>query len=243
MQRNEIFDLAARKSFSFDDFYTASQNSGLSLGEAAMRKKLQELLKNGDIVRVGRNAYCVPSRPVQYYQYSYSTQARNVATIMMETYPAIRFSIFEIVQLNEFINHQLAHDVLFLSVEEELMDFVFGTMKEHFPGKVMLNPTLELYHQYWYEGMIVIDKLVTEAPKDRDVPWHTRLEKMLVDLLSNPILAGSISESEIPTVFEEAFSKYIIDESSLLRYAKRRSAENRLRTVIREKTDITLRTE
>lgn len=243
MQRNEIFDLASRKSFSFDDFYAAGKNSGFSLGEAAMRKKLQELLKNGDVVRIGRNAYCVPSNPVRYYRYSYSELARNVATIMMETYAAVKFSIFEIVQLNEFINHQLAHDVLFLSVEEDLMDFVFGTMKEHYPGKVMLNPTPELYHQYWYEDMIVIDKLVTEAPRDRDVPWHTRIEKMLVDLLSNPILGGSISESEIPNVFEDAFSKYIIDESSLLRYAKRRGAEKRLRAIIREKTNITLRTE
>lgn len=243
MQHNEIIDLSQRKSFSFDDFYAASQNSGHSLGEAAMRKKLQELQKSGEVVRVGRNAYCMPSNPVRYYQYSYSELARNVAAIMMESYPAVGFTVFEIVQLNEFVNHQLAHDVLFLSVEEELMDFVFGTMKERFPGKVMLDPTPELYHQYWYENMIVIDKLVTEAPKSREVPWHTRLEKLLVDLLSNPILTGSISESEVPAVFEDAFTKYVIDESSLLRYAKRRGADKRLRTMIREKTDITLRTE
>lgn len=243
MQHSEVFGLAPKKSFSFDDFYAASQNSGCPLGEAAMRKKLQTLLKSGEVVRIGRNAYCVPARPIQYYQYNYTALARNVAAVVMKAYPAVKFSIFEIVQLNEFINHQLAHNVLFLSVEEDVMDFAFGTMKERYPGKVMLNPTLKLYHQYWYEDMIVIDRLVTEAPRDRDVPWHTRLEKMLVDLLSNPILAGSISESEIPAVFVEAFSKYVIDESSLLRYEKRRVTEKRLRTVIREKAKITLRTE
>ena len=243
MQYDEMIDLAKRKSFSFDDFYAASKNNGYSLGEAAMRKKLQELQKSGVVVRIGRNAYCIPTHPLRYYQYSYSELARNVAAIMMETYPAVGFTVFEIVQLNEFVNHQLAHDVLFLSVEEGLLDFVFGTLKERFPGKVMLDPTPELYHQYWYEDMIVIDKLVTEAPKSREVPWHTRLEKLLVDLLSNPILTGSISESEIPAVFEDAFTKYVIDESSLLRYAKRRGADKRLRTMIREKTDITLRTE
>lgn len=155
----------------------------------------------------------------------------------------MEFTIFELVQLNEFVNHQLAHNVLFLSVEDDIIDFVFDLLKEQFPGKVLLDPTPELYHQYWYDGMIVLNKLVTEAPRGIEEAWHTRLEKLLVDLVSDSLLQEVISKSEYPAILEGTFSGYVIDESCLFRYAKRRGAEKQLKALIREKTNITLRTE
>jgi len=235
--------LSEMKSFSFGDFFAASKNSGSPLGEASMRKKLQSLLKDGEIIRVGRNAYCIPTNAVRRYHYEYSEIARSIAQVICDTYPSLNFTIFELIQLNEFVNHQLAHNALFLSVEEDLSDFVFETLKEHFPGKVLLDPTPELYHKYWYDDMIVIEKLVTEAPLGCAEPWHTRLEKLLIDLISDPLLMETVSESEIPVILEDAFAKYVIDESRLFRYAKRRGAENRFKTIVREKTNIALRTE
>lgn len=117
------------------------------------------------------------------YRHEYSEEACAAARAIREAFPAVEFTIFELVQLNEFVNHQLAHNVLFLSVEDDIIDFVFDLLKEQFPGKVLLDPTPELYHQYWYDGMIVLNKLVTEAPRGNEEAWHTRLEKMLVDLV------------------------------------------------------------
>ena len=108
---------------------------------------------------------------------------------------------------------------------------------------MLLDPTPELYHQYWYDGMIVLNKLVTEAPRGIEEAWHTRLEKLLVDLVSDSLLQEVISKSEYPAILEGTFSGYVIDESCLFRYAKRRGAEKQLKALIREKTNITLRTE
>lgn len=94
--------------------------------------------------------------------------------------------------------------------------------------KVLLNPTPELYHQYWYDDMIVIGKLVSEAPMGQTEKWHTRLEKLLVDLMTDSILLSSVSESEFKTIYEDAFSKYAIDERCMFRYAKRRAADKRI---------------
>ena len=41
--------------------------------------------------------------------------------------------------------------------------FVFDTLKKKYPGKVLINPTSEIYHLYWYDDMIVIEKLVSEV--------------------------------------------------------------------------------
>ena len=226
---NELEMLSAMSSFCVRDFLRVCQSNGYLSGEAVMRKRLQRLLKAGEIVRVGRNAYCIPQNGVGYYWHTYSDEATRVAQIMADQFPMAEFSIFELVQLNEFIRHLLAHNVLFLSVESDIAEFVFETLKSYFPGRVLLNPTVEMYHRYWYDGMIVINKLITEAPKGRQERWHTSLEKVLVDLVADPLLLGSIGDSEYPHIFEGAISKYVINKNRLQRYARRRSAASRLK--------------
>lgn len=233
---NEQEQLSAMSTFCVRDFFYACQSNGCSSGEAVMRKRLQQLLKAGEIVRVGRNAYCIPQNGVGYYWHTYSDEATRVAQIMADHFPAAEFTIFELVQLNEFIKHLLAHNALFLSVESDIAEFVFKALKSYFPGKVLLNPTAEMYHRYWYDGMIVINRLITEAPKGRQERWHTSLEKMLVDLVADPLLLGSIGDSEYPRIFEEAISKYVINKNRLQRYARRRSVASRLEAFMAAET-------
>lgn len=223
------------------EFFSVNQNNGCSLGEEAMRKRLRGLLKSGEVVRVGRNAYCVSNQTLRNYRYEYSAESSDIAKAVMKAFPGMEFNIFELVQLNEFVNHQIAHNVRFLSVEGDIINYVFNYLKERYPGRILLNPTPEMYHQYWYDGMIVLTKRVTEAPIGENEPWESRLEKILVDLMSDNLLQDIISQSELTAVFEGAFEHYAIDESCLFRYAKRRNAELRLKTLIREKTTIQLK--
>ena len=123
------------------------------------------------------------------------------------------------------------------------MDFIFDTLKEAYPGKVLLNPSLEVFHQYWVDNMIVIIKMITEAPKGRQQKWHTRIESILVDLMTAPLLQESISESEYAAVFEGAFTRHVVDESCLFRYATRRAADKKIKRFIKDKTRSNLRTE
>ena len=176
------------------------------------------------------------------YTYEYSNNAKKVAEYLKQKFPYLDFTIMDFIQLNEFVNHQLAHNVIFVSVEDELGDFVFDALKELYPGKVLIKPSLEIYNKYWYDDMIVIEKLVSEAPMGKNERWNTRIEKLLVDVFTNSILVNTISETEVPNIYEEAFRKYAVDESCMFRYAKRRGAEKKIRNFIREKTNIQLRT-
>ena len=74
------------------------------------------------------------------------------------------------------------------------------------------------------------------------IPWHTRLEKMLVDVVADSLLSDTISESEYPNIYEEAFSMFVVDASCLFRYAARRAVDKKIKELIKEKTNITLRT-
>ena len=216
--------------------------AGYMLSEASFYKKVEELVKNGQIIRVGRNVYSLPDNKRLAYEYKYSELAEEVAQEIAQQYPYVNFSIFEFVQLNDFVNHLIAHNVIFLSVEAEIMDFVFETLRDKYPGKVLINPTVEIYHQYWSDNMIVLGKLTTEAPKGQKASWHTRLEKMLVDIMAEPLLLASISRAEYPHIYEDAFDRYIIDENGLFRYASRRKVTKKIKELIRKETDIVLRT-
>ncbi len=234
--------LSEKKSFSSQDFFDIHHTSGNDLSDETLRKRMQRLLKYGSIMRVGRGLYSVAETNKMQYEYQYSELSRNIAGVIKENHPYLSFSIFELVQLNEYINHQLAHNIIFLAVEDDVKDFVFDTLKEHYPGKVLLNPTVEIFHQYWTEDMIVICKLITEAPKGSKEIWHTPLEKLLVDLFAENLIVESVSRGEYPRIFEDAFHKYVIDESRLFRYAKRRNAQDKINKLIREETDIVLKT-
>lgn len=216
--------------------------AGYMLSEASFYKKVEELVKSGQIIRVGRNVYSLPDDKRMTYEYKYSELAEEVAQEIAQQYPYVNFSIFEFVQLNDFVNHLIAHNVIFLSVEADIMDFVFETLRDKYPGKVLINPTVEIYHQYWSDNMIVLGKLTTEAPKGQKASWHTRLEKMLVDIMAEPLLLASISRAEYPHIYEDAFDRYIVDENGLFRYASRRKVTKKIKELIRKETDIVLRT-
>lgn len=228
--------------FTRNELFDSFRQGGYQLSEASFCKKIEDMVNYGEIVRVGRNRYCLPNDKRQVYSHDYSELAEEVASHIEEQYPYLGFAIFEFVQMNDFVNHLVAHNVIFLSVESDTMEFVFDSLKEKYPGKVLINPTVDIYHQYWSDNMVVIVKLITEAPKGQGKSWHTRLEKLLVDIMSEPLLLASISESEYPGIYMDAFERYYIDEKCLFRYANRRKSAKKIKELMRDKTDIILKT-
>ena len=235
-------DLEGSSSFSRQEHLQSFRTGGYELSEASFSKELTKMVRSGEILRVGKNVYSFPRKDIAVYEHEYSALAVEVAALLREKFPLLDFSLLELIQLNDFVNHQIAHNIIFLSVEADIMDFVFEALKERYFGKVLINPTPQIYHQYWSDNMIVIVKLVTEAPKDHECPWHTGLEKFLVDIMAEPLLAETVIESEYPGIYEDALSRYICYENRLFRYAKRRRADEKIRRLIEEKTDIVLST-
>ena len=88
----------------------------------------------GEIIRIGRNRYCLPNGKQIVYNHKYSELAEEVAVYVGEMFPYLDFSIFELTQMNDFVNHLVAHNVIYLSVESDVMDFVFDSLKEKYQG-------------------------------------------------------------------------------------------------------------
>lgn len=147
----------------------------------------------------------------------------------------------ELYQLNRFLNHQIAHNAIFVFVEKDISISVFERLKKDYAGRVLINPSEKDFFNYRLEDIIVVKNLLTESPKGKTQFWHTDLEKLLVDLFSDKLLKEMFSESELPSIFETSFANYIIDESKMFRYAKRRKADKRIKQFIDCDTTVKLR--
>lgn len=82
---------------------------------------------------------------------------------------------------------------------------------------------------------LIVKSLVTEAPIQLvdGIPTVT-IEKLLVDIFCDPVIFNAQQGSEMNRIFIEAFEKYTINESKMLRYSSRRRKKNELVTFLKK---------
>lgn len=227
------------RTFSRDEFYAAIQNSsGMLLKEDALAYSLRKSLSDGDIVRVSWNQYALPAGK-QIYRHDYSEAAKDIAIKMQEVFSDVRFQIFELIQLNEFVNHLIAHNTIFLYVENDVVDYAFDALKQEYSGRIMLKPSSTEYYRYVVDDEIVVGRLPSESPKGQGQPWESRLEKILVDIAVDKLLSQIVPAGEYRNIFTDSIDRYFLDTKGMFRYAKRKGAEKKFRDFL-EKYEINL---
>ena len=225
-------ELEKKESFSRNDFvYTIRQ--AYKMTDPQIAYDLQRRLDEGSIVHVGWNKYVVAGRK-GLYRPVYSNEAEELVQRIMDGFIDMSFRVFELIQLNDFMNHQIAHNTIFLQVENDLQEFVFDTLRVEYPGRVMLRPGLAEYYRYLQDNEIVVGRLPSEAPKGVEKPWHSRLEKIIVDIYTDKLLRNIVPESEKETIVTGAFDLYLLDEKTMIRYAKRKGAADKVGKILKE---------
>lgn len=220
------------ESFSRNE-YNQVMNEKHALTESQSKYELQKALDSGEIIRKGWNHYTI-TKNRKVYKHSYSGEAEDIADLIEANYYDVNFQVFEMTQLNQFMNHLVAHNTIFVAVEHELVEFVFDTLNEKYPGRVMLKPSLEMYYRYFQDDEIVVTRLPSETPKGIDKPWHARIEKILVDVLTDKLIGGIVPDGEKAAIVEGAYHDFIIDERTMMRYAKRKGAVGKMVDALNE---------
>lgn len=192
--------------------------------------ELKKQLDSGTIVRSGWGQYAFPRKRV--YSWDYSKEATSIAEELRKDYDGLDFQIFELRQLNEFMNHQIAHNAIFVYVENDLVNFAFDTLWNMKPGKVLLKPGANQYFRYRQDDEIIVNRLPSETPKGHREPWKSRLEKVLVDVFTDKLVSSIVPEGEKEAILDGAFQNYLLDKGTMLRYAKRKGAEKKIAEVL-----------
>lgn len=223
----------------------ASEASNQKIKSSSVFWLINKMLDDNYINRVGRNQYTVNKdiKPHTIYYYKFSDSLHKIVSAIEEQYPLIEFQAWEAVQYNEFVNHLIAHNMYFIEVENMLCDTVFEFLRESSPRNILLKPDKNIFMRYAGHETIIVQNLISEAPNNKSNPHGVVVEKLLVDMLADKKIELFVEPAEFPFIWEEIFEKYVIDESRLMRYARRRNAEAKIRNFINEKTSIVLHSE
>jgi hypothetical protein len=132
--------------------------------------------------------------------------------------------------------HQPGRNYQLIEVDKDAMESVFYYLKDR-NYSVFMEPSEQLIRRYMIDEKEpwIVKSLVSEAPIQHVNGFPTvTIEKLLVDIFCDPVIFNAQQGSEMNQIFFEAFEKYSISESKMLRYASRRRKKKELDNYLNE---------
>lgn len=189
--------------------------------DSSIRWVIHELVKSGNITKVDSKHYY--KGVLKDYSPKVETKKKKLLKkIISERYPELDIVIYETNIFNEWINHQLSRNVIFVEVEKIYMEDVFTYLRDHMTNKILLNPTTENYYLYAEDDIVIVSSLVSRAPMNKE-SYEIKAEKLIVDLFSSDLVSKLISQSEYATIIDNIFRMYKVNIKTVYSYAKRRN--------------------
>ena len=190
---------------------------------------IQEMLKEGRIVRKGYDRYAVTDgTALPVFEPRYSGSTMNIMDCISTTLPSAKFVVTESVMFNEFLEAPIESKITFLQVEKKFGEDILSLLMEKRYAGVLYKPTKDMFGIYLAQDCIVISDLVSESPINQRQPHSICLEKLLVDMFCDKYMSVLCNSTLFSTIFDTALNRYNIDRRRFLRYADRRGKKDAL---------------
>ena len=126
-----------------------------------------------------------------------------------------------------------------LQIEREVLEPAYEFLKEQNFRNLYIQPEEKEIERYicQNESAIILKTLISKSPTQRvDTVITVTLEKLLVDLYCDKKLFAAFQGSELIPMVKNAQSRYSINFTKLLGYAKRRRKETEIMEFISART-------
>ena len=207
------------------DFY---RNFEQSPKKSTINWRVYSLVNKGILKRIGRGVFKLGES--KSFTPVISQELKTLYKQVKNEFPYIEFCVWNTSLLNKFMLHQPFNFVILVETEREVTESVFHFLKEQ-NTSVFLNPDKEVIQNYVSDrnDAKIVKPLISESPlQEGGEVMIPTLEKILVDLFCDTDLFGTYQGAERNRIFEEAFSRYTINEKMMLRYADRRKRKGKL---------------
>ena len=192
---------------------------------------LSKLADKGKIARVARGTYTAVDTKNRFAP-EISQKAINLYNQINKKFPEIKLCVYEGPWLFQFMHHLASNQVIYIEVEKDVAESVFHSLQDE--GKnAYLRPNKELIYNYVKldKGAVFVKKLTSESPLQQisgiKVPT---LEKLLVDMYCDSDFFY-LQGGEYNRIMHNARSRYTINLSMLLRYARRRNVSENIKNI------------
>ena len=159
-----------------------------------------------------------------------SSVEKSVFKKLKKEFPYANFCIWNTSVINEFMQHQPNKFFLLVETDKETTSSAFYFLRE-IKKMVFIEPTKDILEKYIVNQteVFVVKSLISEAPTQNINEIETAsIEKILVDIFCDDVIFSAQQGAEKRTIFKEAFTKYTINQSKMLRYADRRRKKEEL---------------
>jgi hypothetical protein len=190
--------------------------------------RIYNLVQEGVLNRIGRGNFSLGKGKV--YTPEISKKQASLYKKIKADFPFLTVCIWSTSIINEFMLHQPGRYYQLIEVDKDALESIFYYLKNK-NYSAFMEPSEQLIRRYMLDEKEpwIVKTLVSEAPIQfvDGIPTVT-IEKLLVDIFCDPVIFNAQQGSEMNQIFDEAFEKYTINESKMLRYASRRRKRREL---------------
>ncbi len=198
--------------------------------------RLKRMADGGILTKKERGVFGIDiDRHTPFTAY-FDDEMHSIESFIKEKFPFVKFTIWNIWDLKSLAHHVANSDIIYIDVEKEVVESVFnGLMAYKTDRQLFYKPTDLDYERYINKSSIVVRSLISESPlvSLNNELYRVTLEKILVDAAIDKDFI-SFQGYEIVRVYRTAFDRYQINKSKLFRYARRRSQESEIKSIIKD---------
>lgn len=165
--------LEAGHRYSHQELIKLLKNNYPQMRDSSYHWAVCGMLKSGNLTKVARNVYVVQNeREKPMYRPAYSDLAAKLISQVSDKHPSVRFTVFETALMNDFLNHLVALNTVFIQAEKDVSIFVFRHLRELGYAHLLYKPKKADYALYWEKDCIVVTDMISEAPTEATEMFH-----------------------------------------------------------------------
>lgn len=149
--------LEAGHRYSHQELIKLLKNNYPQMRDSSYHWAVCGMLKSGSLTKIARNVYVVQNeRKKPVYRPAYSDLAAKLISQVSDKYPSVHFTVFETALMNDFLNHLVAQNTVYIQMENDVSVFVFRFLQELGYDHLLYKPNKDDYALYWKKDCIVV---------------------------------------------------------------------------------------
>ncbi|MCO6359038.1 DUF6577 family protein [Roseivirga pacifica] len=199
---------------------------------ATISWRLNQLKKDKLLYQIGRGLYTFDYKPE--FSPELSLKSKRLYNRVKALYNG-EIVMWDTLLLNEIAGGDISKYWVFLALNKDELDALFGEMLS-FSKKVYIQPDKETTARYLIpqDEAIILTALISETPTERSGDYLSpSIEGILVNAWFEHEQYLQPIGLDIHKLYEQAFAKYNVNKSKLLRYAARRDKRKEINELLK----------
>lgn len=203
------------------------------LNEATFAWRVFDLKKRNIIADLKTGIYTLNNKSP--FTPQLSKKIKSISKLVNQRYDPHFYTIWDTISLNDLTELQATTSQVIVEIEKGFLYNIFYNLKDVGFAEVFVKPDENTMEWYISEAKhpIIIKPFLSRSPAQLiDKVKVPALEKILVDLYCDEQVYFAYQGHQLEIIYRNATSKYALNFSKLLTYAKRRSREDEIRALL-----------